>query len=175
MSTLTVVELQAQVDTDLECDTLQDIIDSAERDIDEYIGPATAYTVEFDPELLTVLRLPIGTTAIVSVVEFIDARSDPTKTTLSADDYELSADGWDLRRVSDGTNQRYLWGWHVVIVLTPVADVARRKSVAVQLSRMEIIHTGYATEKTGDWSGTVQDLDKERRRILRRLSSTILS
>ena len=174
MSTLTVVELQAQVDTDLECDTLQDIIDSAERDIDEYIGPATAYTVEFDPELLTIIRLPIGTTAIVSVVEFTDAHSDPTKTTLSTDDYELSSDGWDLRRLSDGTNQRSIWGWHVVIVLTPVADVARRKSVAIQLSRIDITHTGYKSEKAGDWSGTVQDLDAERRRILRRLSSTVL-
>jgi len=174
MSVLTVVELQAQVDTDLASDTLQDIIDSAERDITEYIGPATAYTVEYDPELLTVLRLPIGTTAIVSVVEFTGGESDPTKTTLSSDDYELSSDGWDLRRLSDGTNERVTWGWHVAIVLTPVADVARRKSVAVQLSRLEIIHTGYKTEKAGDWSATAQDLDKERRAILRRLGSTVL-
>lgn len=174
MSTLTTTELELQVSTDLSDAALQQIIDSVESDIDSYIGPVSAYTVEFDPELLVLLRFPVPAFAVVSVIEFTDSRTEPTKTTLSSDDYELSADGWDIRRLSDGTNTRATWGWHVVVVITPRADIQRRKQAAVKLSRLEIIHTGYLTERAGDWSGTVVDMGKERARILRQLNQLIL-
>lgn len=175
MSTLSIAELEAQVDTDLSDTALQQIIDAAESDIDSYAGPSSAYTVEYDPELLTVLRLPVDASAIVSVTEYTGAASEPTKTVLAADDYELSDDGWDLRRLSDGTNSRDTWSWHVAVVLTPVADVSRRKQVAIELARLAIIHTGYSQEKVGDWSATAADLRTERSRILSRLDGAYVT
>ena len=171
MSTLAIAELKEQVDTDYTDVALQTIIDAVERDITVYAGPLATLTHEFDTQLLHVLRLPVQTSAITSVTEYTGAMSEPTQTALSADDYELSDNGFDLRRLSDGTNPRSTWSWHVVVVLTPVDDTDRRKQVAIELARMEIIHTGYLTEKTGDWSATTRDLMKERARILRRLSS----
>lgn len=175
MSTLTVAELEAQIDTDLDDVALQQIIDAVERDIEGYVGPQTAAVEEYDPELLTVLRLPAKGSAITSVVEYTDARSDPTKTTLAANDYELSSDGWEVRRLSDGTNARDTWGWRVVMTFTPVADTARRKQVAIELARLEITHTGYSQEKVGDWSGTSRGLSAERAEILERLDEALIT
>ncbi len=175
MSTLTTTELELQVDTDLTDSALQQIIDAVERDITQYIGPESSLVIEYDPEFLVLLRLPVQASSIDSVVEYTDAASEPTKTTLSSDDYELSADGLDLRRLSDGTNVRSLWGWHVVVTLLPMADVARRKQVAIQLARLEITHTGYAQEKIGDWSATTRELRRERSQILSRLDGSLIT
>jgi len=175
MNSLSVAELKAQVETDLTATALQLIIDAAERDIESYVGPSTAYTVEYDSELLTVLRLPVSASAIVSATEYTGAVSDPTKTELEIDDYELSDDGWSLRRLSDGTNPRGMWSWHVCVVITPDADVDRRKQVAIQLARLEITHTGYSQERTGDWSAASVDQGKERSRILNRLDGALMT
>ncbi len=175
MSNLTTAELKAQVDTDLSDNTLGQIIESVERDIEEFVGPLADVITEYDPSRMSLLSLIVRASAIVTVVEFSDLPSDPTKTTLAADDYELSADGWSLRRLSDGTNERETWGWHVVVTFTPESDVARRKQIAVQLSRLEITHTGYSQERVGDWSASTLDLNKERAKILRRLDSVLMA
>lgn len=121
------------------------------------------------------IRLPVEGATITTVVEYTAGASDPTKTTLSADDYELSDDGWFLRRLSDGTNTRSVWGWHAVVTFEPADDTERRKQTAIQLARMEIIHTGYSSERAGDWNASSRDLAKERARILRRLDSSLIT
>lgn len=176
MSTLSVAELQSQVETDLSNTTLQLIIDAVEREIDEQIGPTTGYLVEYkDVDLLHEIRLPAQASSITTVVEYTDAVHDPTKTTLAADDYDLSDDGWFLVRRSDGTNARSTWGWQVVVTLEPVADTERRKQAAVQLARLEITHTGYSDEWVGDWRVRSPELQKERARILERLDEAYIT
>ena len=176
VSTLSIAELQAQVETDYSDATLQQIIDAVEQDIVEFIGAIAAQIAEFDGiELLTEIRLPVEAASITTVVEYTEAAADPTKTTLEADDYELSDDGWFLRRLSSGTNARSVWGWHAVITFEPADDTARRKQAAIQLSRMEITHTGYSSERAGDWNATTRDLAKERARILQRLDSAMIT
>ena len=177
MSTLTVAELQAQVETDLSNATLQKIIDAVERDIEEAIGPATGYVKEYgdDSRFLSELRLPVKASSITTVVEYTDSRSKPTKTTLAADDYELSDDSWWLRRLSDGTNARSEWSWHVVVTFEPAADEDRREQAAVQLARLMIINTGYGSERVGDWTASNLDYRRERSRILSMLDETLIS
>ena len=172
MSTLSTAELEAQIETDLSDTALQQIIDACERDIDDYVGPATGHIVEFEPVMQTVLMLPVPAASITSIVEYTDAQSDPTKTTLSADDYELSDDGREIRRLSDGTNERSTWGFHVVVTYAHAADTDRRKQVAIELARLEITHSGYSRETVGDWSASTVDLDAERKKILRRLNQS---
>ena len=175
MSTLSVAELQAQVETDLGSTTLQQIIDSVERDITEYVGPTTGYVYESDgDEYSELIRLPAEALTITTVVEYTDAVHEPTKTTLAADDYELSSDKWWLRRVSDGTNTRATWGWHVVITFVPATDTNRRKQAAVQLARLEIVHTGYKSERIGDWTSQNADYEREKVRILNSLDLTLV-
>ena len=175
-STLSVAQLQAQVETDLDTTTLQQIIDSVERDIDEYVGPTAAFVYEFDGvELVEVLRLPVQAASIATIVEFTGPESEPTNTTLAADDYELSSDKWHLRRLSDGTNPRSTWSWHLVVTFAPADDTARRKQVAIQLSRLEIVHSGYSAERIGDWSASRDDYRKEHVSILRRLDGSLVT
>lgn len=176
MSTLSVVELQAQVETDLATVTIQQIIDAVERDIDEYIGPATAFVHEYDGiELVEVLRLPVEGLTFTTIVEYTGPESEPTKTTLAADDYEVSTDKWHFRRLSDGTNPRSTWGWHVVITFVPKADADRRKQTAIALARLEIEHSAYDQESIGDWRVHRKNLRAERSTILRRLDGSLVT
>lgn len=176
MSLLSVAELQAQVEADLGSSTLQQIIDAVERDITEHIGPTSAHVQEYeDVDLLDELRLPVQASAIGSVIEYTDAKHEPTKTTLAADDYDLSDDGWFLVRRSDGTNARSTWGWHVVVTFTPATDDDRRKQAAIQLARLEITHTGFSREQVGDWSASTRELRKERAAILARLDQEVIT
>lgn len=174
MSTLSVTELRAQVETDLSSTPLQDVVDAVERDISEYIGPATNHVLEFqDVELLNVLDLPKAGALVDSIVESTGSRSNPVETTLSANDHDLSEDAWTIRRLSDGTNPRVTWGWRVVIQIDEVADVSRRKQAAVQLARLLLNHTGFKSERAGDWSGVIDDIRSERARILRSLDQAV--
>lgn len=176
MSVLSVAELQAQVETDLGSSALQQIIDAVERDITEWAGDPTSEVHEVDEtELLAVIRLPVKAGSITSVVEFTDAEHQPTKTTLAASDYELSADGWEVRRLSSGTNPSDTWGWHLVVTYVPATDTARRKQTAIQLARLEITHSGYASERVGDWSAQQRELRKEKAEILSRLDESLVS
>lgn len=175
MSLLTPAELEEQVETDLPNTALQQIIDSVEQDIDDRIGPTAAHVSEYGPNLDNVLRLPVPMSAITGVTEYLGAQSDPEKTALSADDYELSDNGWTLRRLSDGTNPGGYWGWHVVVTATPVADNERRKQVAIALARLDITHSGYSASSIGDCSSTAKDWRVERNKILGRLRGVLMA
>lgn len=176
MSTLSVAELQAQVETDLGSTALQQIIDAVERDILEWAGAVSAEIQEYDEtDLLTTIRLPVQGASVTSIVEFTDAEHAPTKTTLAASDYELSSDGWEIRRKSTGTNARDLWGWHIVVTYVPATDTARRKQVAIQLARLEIDHSAQASERIGDRSVAAKELREERSAILSRLDEALIA
>jgi hypothetical protein len=173
MSVLSVSELQAQVETDLGDTPIQSIIDAVESDIEARIGPTTGYTHEYDRvQYQHVLRLTVKASSITTVVEYREAQSEPDKTTLSADDYELSDDGWWLRRLSDGTNSYETWGWHVVVTFEPASDTARRKQAAIKLARLEIVHSGFASQGVGDSREQSTDYQRERANILRSLDRT---
>lgn len=169
MSTLSIAELQAQVETALDNTTLQQIIDAVELEIQSYAGPAAGKIWEVEPGIVTTLQLPTSAASITSVTEFTDARSEPTETALSSDDYELSSNGWDLRRLSDGTNPRDVWGWRVAITYTPTTQTALRKQVAIQLARLDIAHSAYASENMADASASSKDIRREKANILRRM------
>lgn len=175
MSLLSVAELQAQVETDFQTATLQQIIDAAEFEIDDYFGPITAYTYEFDSEFDEVLRLPVQGSSITSIEEYEGSESDPAKTMLASDDYELSSDGWDIRRLSDGTNPRSTWSWHVVVIFVPVSNVDIRKQVAIKLARCEIEHSAYGQESIGDWKAQQKNYQKEKVQILRQLNGGLIA
>lgn len=167
MSTLSLAELRAQVETGLGDTPLQLIIDSVESEIDEFLGPEASNVTEYDTVPgEVVLKLPVEASAIVSISEWTDAHYDPTKTTLSSDDYELSSDGWWIRRLSDGTNARDSWGWHLVVTVTPTSITERRKQAAVRLARLEITDTGFSEETIGDWRSKSKDYGRARAQIL---------
>jgi len=177
MSTLSVSELQAEVDTDLGTVPLQRIIDSAERTIDEFCGTAINYKVAFDgieKQPRAELWLPVAASSVDSVVEFSGALHSPEKTTLAATDYEVSNTGWQLRRLATGDNPAATWGWRAEVQFDAIPDVARRKDVAVQLSRLTIAHTALGSEKIGDYSSVSKSVARERSEILSLLDDSLV-
>lgn len=176
MSTLSPAELRAQVETDYSETTLQLIIDAAERLIEDYVGAAASVIFETEPvNAAVLLRLPVKGSTLTTVMEYTGVETDPTETVLAADDYDFSDDGRELRRLSSGTNPSGMWGWRVAIVFVPEPDVARRKQAAIKLARLEIAHSGYAQERSGDWSATTRELRKEQSAILRALGSNLIT
>ncbi len=174
MSLLSVSELQAQVETDLDATTLQQIIDAVERTIEDYTGPVAGYLAEYDVNLsATTLRLPVQATTIISIEEYTGSETEPTITILETDDYDLSDDNWNLRRLSDGTNPRSTWSWHIVVTFDPREDTERRKQIAIHLSRLEIEKSAYESESIGDWNSKGKN-DKEVNTILRVLDNTLI-
>ena len=74
---------------------------------------------------------------------------------LAADDYELSASGGTLRRLSGGTNTRRWWGWTVDVAYLPRDDLAERQRVQRELVQLDItFQPGLAAQTIGTWSET---------------------
>jgi len=174
MSLLSVAELQSEVETDLSDETLARLIEAVERDITEYVGPPSAYKVEFAPGGAAVIELPVQAQQFGAITEYEGSEDAPIKTGLASDDYELSSDGWEVIRLSTGTNPRSAWASRTAMIIVPELDVARRKSVAVQLARLEIEHSPYGSERIGDWSAVSKELRKERVQIMRRLDNAVV-
>jgi len=173
MAAPTAAEVKAQVKTTYTDETVQEILLQAEVDVVEQVGPrfgdTVGYVLDFDPELTELIELSRRAATITTVVEYTDARHEPTKTTLAANDYELSADKGTLRRLSSGTNARSVWGWHVELIYDPADDDIRRNQVLIQLCRLEINYRSSQSESVGDFSRQLLDHERERNRIMRRL------
>ena len=171
MAAPTAAEVKAQVKTSYTDATINALVAEIDKQLTEHVGPRSGvgYKLDMAPELATVLALPRPAATITTVVEYTDATSDPTKTTLAANDYELNATADELRRLSSGTNARATWGWHVELTYDAVDDEVRRNQVLIQLCRLEINYRSSTAESVGDFSRSLADYERERTRLLRRL------
>jgi hypothetical protein len=171
MAAPTAAEVKAQVKTSFTDATVVGIINDLDRQLTEHVGPRSGvgYKLDLEPYLATVLALPRPAATITTAVEYTDSGSDPTKTTLQGDDYELNATADELRRLSSGTNARSTWGWHVELTYDPVDDEVRRNQVLIQLCRLEINYRSSTAESVGDFSRSLADYERERTRLMRRL------
>ena len=85
-------------------------------------------------------------------------------------DYEITQDGWALRRVTTGTNASQYWAGWVKATYTPIADL-RRIQATVDLVKLMAQNNGVAGESIGDFSYQAKDYPTERERILSQLRS----
>lgn len=174
MSTLTLAEAKAFIETDLSDTALQMLIDSEEAEIVYQIGAIASQVDDIVGENLSnIITLTRRASSITSIVEKVGSGTY-TSTTLASNDYSLRHYRI-LERLSSGTNQANTWGNIVTVTYVPVDDTARRKMVTVDLIKLAIVYNGLDSKRTGDYSeAQKKDYQAERERIISRLRATVL-
>lgn len=134
MSLVSVAEVRALVETTLGDVDLQDVIDREEDSVARRIGPLSGprtITIPF-PDRLTAFHLP-----------------RPAK------DVTLTESGVSstFRVLSDGGIERTTGYWYgpVAVTFTPI-DTIEVKRVVIELVRIVVTDTGYASESAGPFS-----------------------
>lgn len=150
MALLSLVEARTHITTALVDAALQRLLDAAEDTITDAVGPVGNVTETFTAGPGDLIMLSRRASAVVSVNE--------RDTVLNANDYELYNAGRILHRIDDGTNPDTRWRGRVIVVYTPVSDVARRKVAQLALVNLDItFNPGAASERIGDWTETYKN------------------
>lgn len=160
---VTIADLRARVETDLDDTTLQRILDSAVKAIERAAGSATEQTetrVCTNSAWIATTRPMVSVT---SVEEYRRVRGTPVA--LAADDYRIVG-ATRLLRLDDGTNASVSWGAQVTIVYVPEVDQDIRDRVSLDIAQVDLEFRAYDQEKSGDWSGKA-DWKKQRSRLLK--------
>ena len=160
---LTVDELRKHVETPLENDALQRLLDATE----EALGSVTR-TERVTP-IGDLLPLSSRPSAVTSVVE--------NDETLAANDYTIA--GHLLIRSNEGTNPRRVWYRSpVVVTYTVQVNTATRELVAISLIQQFLNYNpGLSQETIGSWSqqyaaNSVYNFAIERANILKMLDES---
>lgn len=168
MSLVTPSEVRVLVQTSLNDEKLQTIIDREEFDIVERFGahygetnsvPVTVIeTLEGDAQCSLFLRRRIA-----SVSAIVD-----DGTTLTTSSYRLWGKQGRIERLPRGAT----WGDVVQVTYVPYDDNSTRKSVIIELVRLALNRTAMKSESIGgEYSySAADDWETERNKVLRRLS-----
>lgn len=159
--TLTVAQVLEHVETDLTDDAIQRLIDDADKHIERVVGPTTRTEVK-DPSGQKTLFTTYPISAITSIKE---------RRTLEAEQITLTVTD-DYRKVDEFRIVRVglTWGKEVEIVYTVSREQAEMDRVLIDLVKLAVQYEGIESEEKGDYSADFLDYEKERGRILARLS-----
>lgn len=154
---------------------IQSIMDDVADEIDDRFGPIAPVTEIFRPGWSSALILRRKAASITSVTEYLGPILDDAETRLlAADDYLLEPP-YRLLRLRSGTTPALSWAsYGVAVVYVPRDDSVRRKMAIVDVTKLELAHSGYASLRVGDFAvskgGGAQgadDFTAERTKILR--------
>lgn len=160
---VTTDDLRDRTETDLPEETLQRILDAAEKSVERSAGSATSEAETHLAAGASFLALSRRHTAIVSIVERRRHSSDPV--TLSANDYRDVGD-YRLMRLNTGDNAASFWGAEAVVTYVPEVDADVRDRVTLDLAMLDIEFRAYEREKAGDWEGEQKEWKARRRELL---------
>jgi len=160
---VTIADLGARVETDLDDDILQRILDAAEKSVERAAGNATSEVETHLAHGAQFLALSRRSTAFTSISERRRHSSDAV--TLSSNDYRKVGD-YKLIRLADGDNAAGFWGAEVVVTYTPEVDTNVRDRVTLDLCQVDIEFRAYDREKSADWEGSQKDWKARRRELL---------
>ena len=160
MTLMTLPEVRQNVETDLEDDALQRVMDGVEQDIDQQFGAVASQVDDLEGGLKSLFATrPIS--SITTIVETVGT----TETTLAADDYKLRHNS-QIDRLNTGTNSRIRWGDRVEVTYVPVDDTDKRRLVYIRLIELAIKYNALGNERVGDYSSQSVDFTAEREKIL---------
>lgn len=166
MSLVTVAEVRALVQTSLIDAQLQAVIDRVEAEITAVIGAPQndEGTVEITKQLqggTQNIYLPVEIGQVVSIHE--------DGVLLIADEYRVWP-GAVIERLPGG-----MWGRYVVVVFKPVDARPQRKSVTIDLVRLDVNRTAMQSENVaGEYSYQAPvNWDAERRKVMKRLAFAV--
>lgn len=157
--------LRAHMTSELTDAALQQLIDGEEQDIVQRFGPHTSQTEELASDVHgDTLYLSRRAASITSIVEEVGE----TETTLAATDYELSSEGFSIRRRDSGAHEAEAWGYRVTVVYVPFVETAKRILALINLCKLQAEFSGLKSESVGggEYSMTRGDLAQEREQIL---------
>lgn len=163
---VTLVDLKARVESDLDDEVLQRILDSNLESVERSAGNADS-EVEHHEALGTrdiVVSRPIA--SVDQVVERYRRSSDPV--TLSANDYRLVGK-YKLYRMTDGDNPASSWGREVEVTYTPEVDQQVRDRMTLDLCLIDVEFSAWQRWGSGDWDGDQSDWKSRRREVLAHL------
>jgi hypothetical protein len=147
---LTVDEVREHVETDLSDPALQRIIDAGDAEIVDRLGPLDSQ-IEVLPGGGEYLHLARQASAVTTGVEQLMTEGLGLQDVdLQADDFELDADGYRVRRAFDGTNPSYTWRGKVTITYVPKDTEARRKLLLAKLVQLDVNYQGLEADSVGD-------------------------
>lgn len=166
MHTMTLGEVRARVETDLDDATLQTVIDAEIESLQREAGGDTETETQFASGLKQII-LKRKPKSITSITE---------RGTITADIVALVANDWrqvgqyGIYRLADGTNPAASWGAEVVITYVPELDETLRDRVIFDLVQLAVEFRAFDSEEAGDWKGTQKDYNKRRKAILAQVS-----
>lgn len=161
---MTISDVRARVETDLDDDTVQRILDAAVEDMNRHAGSPTADTEVYRGSCSRILSLLRRSTAVASVKERRTLTSE--QVTLHTSDWRKSG-GYELVRLGNGQNPASTWGAEVEIAYTPEVDAELRDRVILDLCQMDIEFRALQVEVTGgDHTANYGDYADRRRALL---------
>lgn len=160
--TISVSQLKARVETDLDDRTLGLIIAAEEEAIVRQNGDASEVETHLASGVskLILKRRPVSVESVTERRSSVDAA-----VVLDATDYRMIGKRI-LYRLGDGTNPGNSWGAEVVVTYTADIDANLRDRVLLDLSQLSIEFNAYSAEKDGDWSGEQKDYSERREELL---------
>ena len=159
---LSLTEVRARVETDLNDATLGNIIESEVQALERHVGGESATETQFASGL-TVLYLRRKPAQITKITERRLVTSDPV--TLAKSDWRKIGI-YGLRRLFDGANAASTWGEEVIIEYVPELDHRLRDRVVLDLVQMSVEFRALDKEEVGDWKGEQKDYKKRRNELL---------
>lgn len=163
---VTVEQLHARVQTDLDTETLQRILDAAVKAIDRAAGKADEQVetkVATNTAMISVHR-PIA--SITSVEEYRRLRGDPVNLNPANDVRQVGP--YRLLRLEDGDNPAGCFGQQVTVTYVPEVDQDVRDRVTLDIAQVDLKFDAYAESKSGSWEGKA-DWKKERAALLKQV------
>ena len=160
-SLISPTQLRAHVETGLTDAALQQIIDAEEAEIVGRYGPPDTITEEHigNGRLLSLMQ----PAASIEAITEDDAYPLPPEGGV-ASDYYLRLNPRVLQRFGGE------WGARVVVTYTPASpQTAKRTMALINLCKLELAYSGYASQGGADLSESPLKLMEERERILRSL------
>lgn len=162
---LTISDVRARVETDLDDDTVQRILDAAVEDVERTAGPAASdsetYSGIVGRRKISLLR---RSASIASVKERRSVTS--AEVTLHTSDWRKLG-GYELVRLGNGQNPASTWGEEVVVTYVPEIDAELRDRVTLDLCQVDIEFRAMKSERSGaDHVADYSDYSDRRRALL---------
>lgn len=169
---LSLAEAREHVTTTLGDAALQRLLDRAEEDIIDVLGPPDSVQ-EYLHASGDIIMLSRRASAITTILE--------NDVELEDDDYELRANGQTIRRLRTGTTPSTCWRHRVDVTYVP-DDEGKRQGAQVALVKLDVdFAPGINRERIGEWeqeqaSGGSQGVsyDDQRRAILASLTDSLV-
>lgn len=157
---ITVMDVHARMETDLDDATIQRMIDAAVEEIEGRHGSAglvTDYFQALGSKTVVLSRRP------VSIIEVRERRMPTDELLVVPDEDYRQQLPMILYRV-DTT-----WGYEVQVDYEPLVNAQMRDRIALDLVQLDIEFRAFESERIGDWQGSQGDYADRRLAILKQL------